>query len=44
MHPVSCTNSHHDFTGFGKSWDGQKNKNLNISRAERYFSIKQKKS
>ena len=41
MRPVSCTNTHHDVTDL-VNHEMVKNTNLNISRTEHNFSMKQK--
>ena len=44
MHPVSCTNTHHDVTDLIDHGMVEDNKNLNILRTEHNFSMKSKSS
>ena len=44
MHPVSCTNTHHDVTDVINHGMIKNTKDLNVLRTEQNFSMKQKNS
>ena len=44
MHPVSCTNTHHNATDLVNHGIVKNTKNLNILRMELYFSMNEKNS